>query len=84
MACGLPCVVTHVGDAAEIVGDTGLVVEPRDPQALAGAWDRLLELDEGERQALGARARARVIERYTVERMVSAYEELYDKLAEPC
>ncbi len=83
MACGLPCVVTHVGDAAEIVGDTGLVVEPRDPHALAGAWDRLLALDEGERQALGARARARVIERFTVERMVSAYEELYDKLAEP-
>ena len=80
MACGVPCVVTDVGDAAEIVGDTGLVVPSRDPQALASAWDRLLALDACERQALGARARTRVIERYTLERMVAAYEGLYERL----
>lgn len=80
MACGVPCVVTDVGDAADIVGDTGLVVPTREPAALAGAWDRLLALDARERDALGARARARVIERYTLERMVAAYESLYERL----
>jgi glycosyltransferase involved in cell wall biosynthesis len=80
MACGAPCVVTDVGDAALIVGDTGLVVPPRDPEAMAASWARLVALDATELAALGACARQRVIEHYTLERMVSAYETLYERL----
>ncbi len=45
MACGVPCVVTDVGDNAVIVGDTGIVVSARDPGALVAGWQKLLDAD---------------------------------------
>lgn len=70
MACGVPCVVTDVGDSKQIVGDTGFVVEPGNPAALASAWQVAL----GERGAAKARrgqmARERVIEHFSLERLI--------------
>ncbi len=71
MACGVPCVVTDVGDAKQIVGDTGLVIPPREANALQAAWSTVLAMGTQERQALGAKARARVVDHYRLERMVA-------------
>ncbi|HEY6187364.1 MAG TPA: glycosyltransferase [Pyrinomonadaceae bacterium] len=71
MACGVPCVVTDTGDSALIVGETGCVVEPRNPSALAGAIISLMEKDPQER---GRRARARILENFSVERMTAETE----------
>jgi glycosyltransferase involved in cell wall biosynthesis len=81
MACGVPCVATDVGDAREIVGDTGTVVAPRDPAALAEGWAKLAALDVEERRLLGARARARIIERYTLASIARQYADLYASVA---
>ena len=77
MASGLPCVVTDVGDSAIIVGDTGRVVPPRDPDALAAALSSLLSTD---RVALGSAARRRIENNYSLGAVVSQYENFYRSL----
>lgn len=77
MSCGVPCVATAVGDVARIIGDTGFVIPIGDAAALANAWKHLLALPDGERQALGARARLRVIEHFSLERIAARYAALY-------
>jgi glycosyltransferase involved in cell wall biosynthesis len=74
MACGVPCVVTNVGDSALIVGETGVVVPPRDPAALARTCQQLLSPAPRERQALGAGARARIELEFSVSRLVARTE----------
>ena len=83
MACGVPCVVTDVGDSADIVGDTGRVVAPGDMIGLAAAWAQLLAMPDTERRALGQRARARVAEHFEIGAVVKRYEVFYEELAGP-
>lgn len=70
MACGVPCVVTDVGDAAEIVGETGVVAPPGDSAAIASGWDALLRRLDKEGGALKKAARARIVDRYSVPALV--------------
>jgi len=80
MSCGIPCAVTDVGDAAFLVGNTGMVV-PRDaPGDMADAWGRLIKAGELERQRLGAAARRRVVENFSLSKAVASYEDLYSGL----
>lgn len=67
MSCGVPVVATTGGALPEVVGvnnETGLLVEPNNPDALVGAIRRLLD-DEALRERIGAAGRQRVIERFT-------------------
>jgi glycosyltransferase involved in cell wall biosynthesis len=78
MAAGAPTVATRVGGTPEAMVDgvNGLLVPPADALALAGAIERLL--DDTELAArLGQAARRSIQERFTVERMVHATEQLY-------
>jgi glycosyltransferase involved in cell wall biosynthesis len=80
MACGVPCVVTDVGDSAQIVGETGIVVPPRDPHALAEGWLRILGMGSQDRRALGAKARRRILDRHSLDRVVGEYEAMYVRI----
>ncbi|HXH06221.1 MAG TPA: glycosyltransferase [Vicinamibacterales bacterium] len=81
MATGLPVVATAVGGTPEAVvdGETGLLVPPRDPAALASALERLIA-DETLRRRMGAAGRARVEAHFSVERMVADTEALLDRV----
>jgi glycosyltransferase involved in cell wall biosynthesis len=77
LTAGLPAIATDVGDARAIVGDTGLVVPPRDVVALAAALETLAAEPEADRRRRGAAARARIVKRVTLERAVDAFAALY-------
>ena len=77
MACGVPCVVTDVGDSAYIVGETGKVVPPRDSLALAGALVEMLALAPDQRLELGVEARQRTQQSFDIHAVVRDYEQLY-------
>ena len=76
MACGTPCVTTDVGDAGLIVGDTGWVVPPRDPEALAAAIETAINERNSsiKWQARKESARQRIVENFSVEKMVESYK----------
>jgi glycosyltransferase involved in cell wall biosynthesis len=77
MACGVPCVVTDVGDARQIVGDTGWAVPVRNSEALAAAWTEMLELGSEQRRQLGIAARNRVMEQFTIQQIADQYGRTY-------
>lgn len=77
MATGIPCVTTDTGEAAEVVGDTGLVVPPRDPASLGDALIAMCRRTAAERHALGVRARARILDRYEIGAVTRRYLDLW-------
>ncbi|MFE9608994.1 DUF3492 domain-containing protein [Streptomyces sp. NPDC006012] len=76
MFCGRATVSTDVGAVVEVIGGTGLVVPPRNPRAFAAACVALLH-DPERRARLGAAARARALELFTVEQNVAAFHGIY-------
>lgn len=81
MACAVPCVVTDVGDSAWIVGDTGTVVPPGDPEAAARAWRDFLERPAAARLEQGRAARARIAGAFELSTVVRRYDDFYLDLA---
>jgi glycosyltransferase involved in cell wall biosynthesis len=81
-ASSLPIVTTDVGGNREAVHDgvTGFVVPPRDAEALAIAMRRLLDLDEGEREAMGRAARALMISTFDMDVVSARWQSMYRSL----
>ncbi|WP_061935016.1 glycosyltransferase [Aureimonas sp. AU22] len=77
MACGVPAVVTSLGDCGWLVGPTGAVVPPGDQDAFDAGLERLVAMSDEDRRALGAKARQRVIENFSLAQYVSRHLDLY-------
>ena len=81
MSCGTPCVTTDIGDAGLIVGETGWVVNAKDPQALANAIiETIIEKQTNinlweERKK---ECRERIIQNFSITKMISAYNRVWN------
>jgi len=80
MSCGVPCVVTDVGDSAWLVGDTGTAVPAQDSDALARAWMELCAGNPARRRDLGAAARARIAAHFSIAAVAARYEQMYERI----
>ena len=79
MACGTPCLATDVGDAAEIVGNTGWIVPAKSARCLADgielAYTHLQDVDN--RTEMSTICRERIVENYSLERMVTSFKQVW-------
>jgi len=81
MACGLPCVVTDVGDSAQIVGAAGRIIPPANPKMLAEALKELVSMPRRSLRELGGIGRASIEKNYSADGAVHQYQDLYRALA---
>ncbi|MDQ3818634.1 MAG: glycosyltransferase [Acidobacteriota bacterium] len=79
MSSGLPCVATAVGGVPWLLGDTGILTPPRDPEALAQGLKRLIMMGREGRMLLGSEARRRIVENFSLQSVARQYESIYMK-----
>lgn len=80
MSCNTPCIATNVGDSGAIIGDTGWVVAPRDPEALASAiLDAMQERQQNRRvwDTRRSQARTRIEMNFGLQGMCKSYNQLW-------
>ncbi len=81
MACGLPCIASDAGDARDVLAGHGEIVPAGDVATLAEAMIRGHRLEPSRRRSIGLGARARIADRYSLERMTESYASVYRRLA---
>ena len=80
MATGIPCITTDVGDAKEIVGETGWISPPNDPVSLANCLDSALKNPKGQLGKYGKIARKKIINNFSIEGVKNQYISLYNSI----
>ncbi|GAP19946.1 glycosyltransferase family 4 protein [Leptolinea tardivitalis] len=81
MACGIPCVSTRVGGVEEVLGNTGRIVPPHDPESLANAVIEILQLPEQVRNEMGLAGRKRIVENFDINAIARSYMQMWGELS---
>lgn len=81
MSCGVPCVVTDVGDSSLIIGNCGYTVPPNNSQNLVDAVSILLNLNKEDHTRLSIESRSRITEKYEIVNVSKKYVGLYRHLS---
>jgi glycosyltransferase involved in cell wall biosynthesis len=82
MAMEKPVVATDVGGVRELVGESGVVVPPKDSDALAGAMIDVMRRTAEDRHTLGRAARARIQSSFSIDTRADEWEALYRTILE--
>ena len=77
MAMGKPVAATGVGGVGELTGYCGLIVPPRDARSLARAMRTIMNTPPEAREFLGAQARKRILEQFSIDDRLDDWERLY-------
>jgi len=80
MAMEKPVVATEVGGVRELVGENGLLIPAKDPQALARAMLKVMSMAPGEHRAMGRAARTRILQHFDMNAKADEWESLYAQL----
>jgi glycosyltransferase involved in cell wall biosynthesis len=80
MAMEKPLVATDVGGVRELVGNTGVIVPPKDSAMLADGMCRVMRASESERAAMGRAARGRIDQHFNMNAKADEWEKLYSRL----
>ena len=80
MAMEKPVVATDVGGVRELVGESGILIPPKNPQALADAMLRIMRMPESERKLLGRTARLRIAQHFDMNAKADQWESLYTRI----
>ena len=80
MSVGTPCIATNVGESQNIIGDTGLIVEPNNPSMLANAIIKMMETADKDLRSLGIKAKDRISLKYSIEHTLNLYDILYSNV----
>ncbi|NMB53711.1 MAG: glycosyltransferase [Leptolinea sp.] len=80
MACGIPCVSTRVGGAEEVLGETGQIVPPKNPEALGNAILTILKQPATKRQEMGMAGRERMLHNFDISLVAQEYSRVWNDM----
>lgn len=77
MSSGLPCISTDVGDASELLGNNGMIIDPENYIQLSNAMEKIILLSNEERMRMGENGMKRIKAKYSINKALNIYSQLY-------